>query len=102
MCLYAGLDETGDEVQVRVIKAQVKPGEGVRCDRRRWRTDRLVTLWSHKIFDAQIKITRHIAKVYIFSCYRAGSSNHFRSEGDSNVKCSNNNSNHNMYLCMYN
>ncbi len=30
MCLYAGLDETGDEVQVRVIKAQVRPGAGVR------------------------------------------------------------------------
>ncbi len=32
-----------------------------------------------------------------------GSSNHFRSERDRNVKCSNNNNNnYNIYLCMYN
>ncbi len=29
---------------MRVIKAQVRPGAGVQCDRRQWRTDRLVTV----------------------------------------------------------
>ncbi len=42
-----------------------------------------------------ITITLHIQlKFYIQLCYRAGEySNHFRSEGDRNVKCSNNNNN---------
>ncbi len=52
---------------------------------------RIKFTWSHKIFDAQIKITRHIAKVLYSDVTGQRSSNHFRSEGDINVKCSNNN-----------
>ncbi len=57
-------------------------------------------MWSHKIFDAQIKITWHIVKVLYSVMLQGmqGSSNHFRSERDRNVKCSNNNNN--IYVCI--
>ncbi len=59
-------------------------------------------MWSHKIFDAQIKITRHIVKVVYSVMLQGmqGSSYHFRSERDRNVKCSNNNNNYNIYVCI--
>ncbi len=44
-------------------------------------------MWSHKIFDAQIKITWDIVKVLYSVMLQGmqGSSNHFRSERDRNV-----------------
>ncbi len=38
-------------------------------------------MWSHKIFDAQIKITRHITKVLYSDVTGQRSSNRFRSVG---------------------
>ncbi len=64
---------------------------------------RIKFMWSHKIFDAQIKITLHIVKVLYSVMLQGmqGSSNHFRSERDRNVKCSNNNNNnYNIYVCI--
>ncbi len=52
---------------------------------------RIKFTWIHKIFNAQIKLTRHTAKVLYSDVTEQRSSNHFRSEGDRNVKCSNNN-----------
>ncbi len=56
--------------------------------------------WSHKIFDAQIKIIWHISKVLYSDVTGQRSSNHFRSDGDLNVKCSNNNKYYNIYVCI--
>ncbi len=59
---------------------------------------RIKSTWSHKIFD-KIKITRHITKVLYSDVTGQRSSNHFRSEGDRNVKYSNNKY-YNIYACI--
>ncbi len=63
---------------------------------------RIKFTWSHKIFKAQIKITRHIAKV-LYSVMLQGRGVAIISEvrGNRNFKCSNNNNKYyNIYVCI--